>query len=276
MPRFDASGASVAYEVAGDGEALVLIAGLGGRGEFWQAQVAPFACRFRTITFDHRGIGGSTGAPPYAAEQWAQDVIALLDHLGIERAHLVGHSTGGVIAQVMASAYPERVASAVLAATWATPDERFRAVFELRREVLTKLGPEAYSQLASLLISPADAALAARQPDPTDPAIVKARIDVLLAYEGQGRLQSIRAPALVLAAADDFLIPPHMSRLVAERIAGAEFKVLPGGGHAFPRTMAEAYNNIVLRFLRGVARPRPAARRAAAASARPRRSGAQR
>jgi pimeloyl-ACP methyl ester carboxylesterase len=83
----------------------------------------------------------------------------------------------------------------------------------------------------------------------TDPRVITARLEALLSYRGMERLRRIRCPTLVLAAADDILIPPHMSRALAEQIAGAEIKVLPNGGHGFPRSRAADYNRTVLEFL---------------------------
>jgi aminoacrylate hydrolase len=90
MPWVDVRGGRISYSVAGRGEAVLLIAGLGGLGSFWQAQIDALAPHFTTITFDRRGVGDSTGRPPYSIEQWAEDSIALLDHVGIEKAHFVG------------------------------------------------------------------------------------------------------------------------------------------------------------------------------------------
>src|SRR5262245_49490881 len=100
--RVTIDGGSLAYDEAGAGLPIVLIAGLGGRGTYWSAQVEAFRARFRTVVFDHRGVGDSEGAPPYSVERWADDTLRLMDELGLERAHLVGHSTGGAIAQVIA------------------------------------------------------------------------------------------------------------------------------------------------------------------------------
>jgi aminoacrylate hydrolase len=254
MPCVDVAGGSLQYRVAGQGEALLLIAGLGGLGSFWDAQIKAFSPRFRTITFDHRGVGESTGAPPYSAELWAQDIVALLDHLSVDSAHLIGHSTGGLIAPVVASAYPQRVASVVLGGAWAEPDDRFRRIFQLRRDVLTGLGMEAYAVLSTIMIAPPDESFVAIKPERTDAGVIRARIDVLLSDHGLERLRRIHCPALVMAAADDVLIPPHMSRIVADAIAGAELKVLARGGHAFPRSMPAEYNRLVLEFLTRVAR----------------------
>jgi aminoacrylate hydrolase len=263
MPRVEVAGGSIAYEIAGHGEDFVVfISGLNGRGDFWQPQVEALSPHFRTLTFDHRGIGGSAGAPPYAVEQWARDVVALLDHLDIGAAHLVGHSTGGAIAQVVASEHPERVAALVLGATWAQPDERFRLVFELRRDVLAALGVAAYSGLAALMTSSPGAALKPTAAESVDPVVTAARIEALLAYQGFERLRRISRPTLVIAAADDFLIPTALSRVLAEEIAGARWAMLPSGGHAFPRSMTSDYNRLVLDFLAGLARQKPAERAA--------------
>ena len=268
MPRLEVAGASLHYDSAGRGEAVVLIPGLSGLASFWQAQIEAFSPFFRTISFDHRGVGRSKAAPPYAMEQWAADIIAILDHSGIDRAHLVGHSTGSVIAQVVAASHPQRVASVVLSGTWAEPDERFLQTFALRRAVLTALGNEAYAVLGAIMIAPPAQPMVPGLSEPTDPRIVAARIDVLMSYHGRDRLREIRCPALVLAAADDVLIPAARSRLVAEAIAGAELKIFTSGSHAFPRSMATGYNQSVLKFL---ARHRQLSPVTAAAAARQRR-----
>src|SRR5581483_2825482 len=252
MRRIEVAGGSIAYDIAGNGAPLLFISGLNGRGSFWQNQIDAFSARFTMINFDHRGVGGSTGLPPYSIEQWAADAIRLLDRLDIPAAHLVGHSTGGVIAQVIASDYPDRVKSMVVGASWASPDERFRAVFELRKQVLTGLGGEAYARLGALLMAPLDEAstLGLRHASPdTPPSIIEARLDALLAHEAGARLRRVTCPTFVLAARDDILIPARMSRAVAEQIAGASWMLLPGGGHAFPRTRTAEYNRIVIDFL---------------------------
>jgi pimeloyl-ACP methyl ester carboxylesterase len=117
------------------------------------------------------------------------------------------------------------------------------------------LGMEAYATLGAVIIAPPDEPVTAVKPEPTDPAVVKARIDALLSHHGRKRLHRIRCPALVLAAADDVLIPPHMSRTVAEAIAGAKLKILASGSHAFPRSRAADFNQLALEFLSHYASP---------------------
>src|SRR5215831_10396343 len=96
----------------------------------------PFPPAFQVVTFDHGGVGASEGEPPYAVEQWAADTLRLIDHLGLDRVHLVGHSTGGAIAQVLAADHSDRVASLVLGATWARLDARLRRLFMFRKRAL--------------------------------------------------------------------------------------------------------------------------------------------
>ena len=104
------NGVKIGYEVNGSGFPIVLLMGLGGNRKDWHEQVPVFAKHYRTISFDHRGTGDSdkpeTG---YSISQFADDCIGLLDHLNLDRAHLVGYSMGGRIAQLIASRYPSRV-----------------------------------------------------------------------------------------------------------------------------------------------------------------------
>ena len=246
-------GGTLAYETAGAGAPIVFIAGLGGHGSYWKAQIQALSPDFQTVTFDHRGVGASTGSPPYSIEQWAGDTLWLMDHLKIGRAHLVGHSTGGAIAQVLAADHPDRIASLALGGTWARPDARFRQLFEFRARVLRDMGPDAYEDLGLTLTLPAglppDAA--PRQSARHTPAdVVLARIDALLAHDAGDRLRHIRAPTLVIAADDDVLVPRPLSEVIAGEIAGARLHVFARGGHHFPQTQTEAYNAMLREFFR--------------------------
>jgi aminoacrylate hydrolase len=176
-----------------------------------------------------------------------------MDHLKIGRVHLVGHSTGGAIAQVLAADHPDRIASLVLGGTWARPDARFRRLFEFRARVLREMGPEAYEDLGLTLTLPAGlppdtpSRQSARH---TPPEVVLARIDALLAHDARDRLRNIRAPTLVIAADDDVLVPRSLSEVIAGEIAGARLHVFARGGHHFPQTQTEAYNALLREFFR--------------------------
>ncbi len=252
--------ADIHTSVSGSGVPVMLVAGLGGRGVFWHGQVPVLSQHLRVITHDHRGTGASSRSPIiYTAEQMADDVVALMDALDIERAHIVGHSTGGAIGQFLALRYPDRVDRMVMSACWAGPTEFFIETFRLRRQVLINLGPQAYYFLGSLLASPAHW-LAPRFESLTEHVgsrmaefpgleIELSRIAAVMSHDLRNELADIKAPCLVVGAQDDQLTSCHMQREVAERIPGARFELFPHGGHFFPVTQADAYNALILDFL---------------------------
>ena len=250
MPFAEVPDGRIAYDVAGAGDAVLFVSGLGGMGAFWGAQVAAFSPSFRVLTFDHRGVGHSEGAPPYSVAQWSDDVLALLDNEKVEKVHLVGHSTGGVIAQLFAVTYPARVRTLALGGTWLAPDRRFRDQFAFRKEMLVKLGGDAYRMLSDLLAYPSPEATSAagKEMSVQERAVIAARIDALLAYDGSAIAPRIAQPVLVLAADDDYIVPVYHSRAVAAAIPGAKFKRCHGGGHFFPKTRAADYNKALADF----------------------------
>jgi aminoacrylate hydrolase len=262
MPTISIGDANLYYEEAGSGPPLLLVPGLSGLGSFWSHQVADFSRDFRVIVHDHRGTGRSTHSRiRYSVEQMADDVLHLMDALGIAAAHLVGHSTGGAIGQVIGQDHPERLQSLVLSATWAGRDPFFRRLFESRREVLVNLGVEAYLRASVLFLAPPDwvsandvaiaeqhrAAAAAAAPI----EVMASRIDAIVAFNRRARLGEIRAPALVIVARDDAVTPRFYSDELAEKISGAKLVVLEGGGHFAPQILPGPYTQAVGAFLRG-------------------------
>ena len=239
---------------------VVFISGLTGFASFWQDQVAAFAKRFEVVTFDHRGIGQSDQSRiGYTVERMAADVVGLLDGLGIKRAHVVGHSAGGAVAQVLAIEDPRRIASIVLSATWTKADAYFRRLFALRKEVLQRLGPSVYLQAATLFVFPSwwiarnnerlrqveAQSLAAFAPA----EIVASRIDAVLAFDRTSELARIKIPTLVIGAEDDIVTPAYFSEELARLIPAAEIKIFPRGGHFLTQVRAREFNNAVLPFL---------------------------
>lgn len=225
---------------------LLFIAGLGGRGSFWDRQVETFAPRFETITYDLKGRN--------TVEALARDALELLDARAIERCHIVGHSTGGAIAQVIAAEHPQRVDRLVLSATWCAPTEPFKALFEVRKRILLELGAESYATHGALVAWPDDwlqahPGLLRSKMDAPEKQAVLARIDAILAFDRAAQLASIRAPTLVICAQDDNLVPVGHSRRIAAGIRGSVLKVLPYGGHFPQATATDAYNSLLSKFL---------------------------
>jgi aminoacrylate hydrolase len=262
MARVSIGDAELYYEESGLGQPLLLVPGLSGRGSFWAAQVPDLARDFRVIVHDHRGTARSTHSRiRYSIEQMAADVLKLMDALGVESAHLVGHSTGGAIGQALALDHPRRLRSLVLSATWAGPDPYFRRLFEARKGVLLAQGVEAYVRASALSMSPPawisanDALLdeqhkaALAEASPVE--VTASRIDAILAHDRRARLGEVRLPTLVIVAQDDMITPRFYSDELASRVPGAKLVVLDGGGHAAPMLAPAAYNTAVGAFLRG-------------------------
>lgn len=260
MARIQIGDGAIYYERQGVGFPVVFISGLSGVASFWRDQAAAFAKKFDVITHDHRGIGQSEPSRSgYTVDRIAADVIGLMDALEIERAHVVGHSTGGAIAQTLAVEHPGRLASVVLSATWTKPDAYFRRMFALRKDILLRLGPSAYVQANTLYLYPswfiaqnnerlrhAEAQALAVFPATE---IAASRIDAVLAFDRTEVLARIKTPALVVGAEDDIVCPTYFSEELARRIPGAEIKIFPKGGHAFPQVRAREFNQAVMPFL---------------------------
>jgi aminoacrylate hydrolase len=260
MPRIAVGEGSLYYERQGIGFPVLFISGLTGFASFWQDQVAAFAKQFDVITHDHRGIGQSDPSRVgFTVDRMAADVVALMDALEIERAHVVGHSTGGAMAQILAIEHRNRIASIVLSATWTKPDAYFRRLFGLRKDILLRLGPSAYVAANTLFLYPGswvarnnerlrhqEAQQLAVFP-PTD--IAASRIDAILAFDRTEQLGKIKSPALVVGAEDDIVTPAYFSEELARLIPGAEIKIFPRGGHAFNQVRAREFNQAVLPFL---------------------------
>lgn len=246
------------FEVQGSGQPVVLMAGLGGLGAFWQPVMERLSRRHMCITFDHPGMGRSLPCAVHSIEHIAAEVLKLLDHLGIEAAHFVGHSTGGLVAQVLALEHAARVKRIVLSATWARPDRRFRDLFETRRTVLERAGFAAYNAMAKLLGYPADwyeTHLASDAPINFDAGAdgdlvtAVARINMLLGFDRADELGRIQAPVLIVGASDDAIVPVTHSHDLARRIARARMIELQGG-HFLPQTQTAHYVAALEDFLR--------------------------
>ncbi|MGE3712435.1 MAG: alpha/beta fold hydrolase [Hyphomicrobiaceae bacterium] len=261
MPRVPtADGCRLQAEIEGNGEAVMLISGLSGRADFWNPVRPRLARRYRVITFDQRGLGSSErSAAPCTIGLMASDVLAVLDHFGVDRAHIVGHSTGGTVAQTLAIDHPSRVGRLVLSGTWARPDYRFRLLFNTRLSVLQRAGPEAYHALGQLLTYPPswinvnEAAISAKLTaadgmanEPID--IVAERISMLLAFDRLADLRKIATRTLVISAVDDAMVPFSHAQQLAREISGARLMETEGG-HFFPSIEPESFASAVEEFL---------------------------
>ncbi|WP_170149599.1 alpha/beta fold hydrolase [Rhodoplanes roseus] len=256
MPFADIGTGRLYYETHGDGEPLVLVTGLGGLAAFWAPHVDAFARRHRVIVYDHRGTGQSTPTPgPYTVDGMADDLVALMDVLGIASAHLCGHSTGGAIGQILGARHPARVRSLLLAATWGRRDPYFRRCFDARLPILTGLGAETYVRVTSLLLYPPDwisrnygrmlEMEAAAVAGLTNPEILMARIAAICDFDPSAEVGSIRAPTRIVTARDDMTTPPFFAEELHAAIRGSTLTVVDWGGHMFPLTAPAVFGGLV-------------------------------
>jgi len=267
MPYAVISKIRMHYDVTGQGAPVLLINGLSAPSVGWALQVRALAPHFQVVTFDNRGVG-ETDLPPepmYTTAQMADDAAALLRHLKIPRAHVLGASMGGTIAMELALRHPRLVRSLTLACTWAEGDARFLHTIESWISLAYRVPiEERYRHVVyPWLFTPAFFATkenvelafqrAIAYPYQTKAEAIERQGKGILAWNGTRvkRLSSIRVPALVLVGAEDILTPPAFSRAVARRLPRARLVVLPGG-HGFFLEHAELFNRTILRFLRSV------------------------
>ncbi len=247
--------------------AILLIMGLGIPGSGWDRQAYALAKEFTVVTYDNRGTGASDPAPMgYSIDAMAADAIGVLDHLGIARAHVVGISMGGFIAQTIALDHPERVDRLVLCSTAfggpeqvsassdvladlagfgppdRTPEER------LRRRLRINFGEDFINR------HPAEVRSFLESADRM-PVAEGTRMVHLLAsaeFDRSADVARITVPTLVMAGTDDILVPPENSRLLAARIPGARLLFYQGAGHSFIFERAREFNRDVAAFLKGL------------------------
>lgn len=246
----------IAWEEEGAGPPLLLIQGIGYARWSWEPVVPGLAERHRVLSFDNRGIGESDKpAGPYTAREMADDALQVLDEAGVERAHVLGASLGGMIAQEVASAAAERVDRLVLCCTtpggdgYPMPEVTVRLMGEmqtlppevaLRRFVDNALGADPPAGVADELYR-------RRLEHPPDPVGWQGQAAAGTTYPGPER--AIAAQTLILTGTADNVVDPRNSELLAERIPGARLERFDGAGHMFFWERPDAFVRIVAEFL---------------------------
>ena len=263
MPFVSATdGTRIHYEVTGKTGAtpVLMIQGLGASKNAWNLQRIAMATRFRIISFDNRGAGRSDKpTEPFTLEQMADDAIAVLDAAGIETAHVVGASMGGVISQIVAVKYPQRVRSLTLVCTacrnhpwrqellqsWAKTAEE-KGMIEVGKEAAQwVMSPRSFRRLvpAFTWMGPL-AALRPRHSFVSQiDAILNTREDLV------DQLSTISAPTMVIVGNQDILTPRGDSEEIAERIPNAELVVISGAAHGLMMEHSSTFNKILIEFL---------------------------
>lgn len=259
MPTQNANGVTLYYELHGpeDREVLVLSNGILMSTASWAMQVSVLARHFRVLLYDARGMWQSEHpAGPYSMEQHADDLAALLDGLGIRRAHIAGISYGGEISLAFALRYPHMTRSLIVSSAVSHVDapmrERVRSWAEAAQagdpdRLYEATAPLNFSEKWMAAHAPLLDAARKRYAALDFPAFARL-LDSFERLDLTGQLSAIRAPALVLVGEGDQLKPRPYAEIIAREIPGAELAVLPDAAHAVNWEQPGLWNTLVLGF----------------------------
>ena len=262
MPYTAAPGFRMYYEEHGNGFPLLLINGLGSDHLEWLHQLPAFESRLRVVVFDNRGTGRTDVPPgPYTTAQMADDATSLLRTLGISRAHVLGVSLGGMIAQEVALRHPDLVDGLVLGCTGPGGELSVRPSPEAMAAFALAKGEDPETEMRRMLpFLYTDACIRERPGEiegfvrrrldhPTPPEGYLAQLSAAVTHDASSRLENVRARTLVITGDADRLVNWENSLRIAGRIPGAKLVVLPGAPHRLFAETADAFNLEVLRFL---------------------------
>jgi len=249
----------IAWERRGKGFPLVLVQGLGYARWGWEPVVDLLAERYDVILFDNRGIGESEAPPgPYSAAEMAADTLRVMDEAGVERAHVLGTSLGGMIAQELALAAPERVEKLVLVCTTPggpaaapMPEQTvqlmaqaptFEPLVALRRFVENALAPDPPEGIVERIL-----AHRVQTAQPVSAWLSQAAAGA--AFDAWDRLPELGIPTLVAHGTADVVVDPANADLLAERIPDARMELFSGCGHLLFWEQPDRFATVVGEFL---------------------------
>jgi len=268
MPYVLSRDAKIYYEVVGKGPPLVLIEGLGYAMWMWTMQLEDLSRSFTLIVFDNRGVGKSDKPSyPYTMDIFAEDLRAVLDTSGVEKAHVLGVSMGGMIAQYFALKYPSRIKSLILVATHhggkdivPPPMETIQAMFGpsppdvkserdlYRYKMRYAFSAKWYSENRETLERLIELRLA--EPQPSEAYLNQA--SAVLSFNLSEEVSRIRAPTLIIHGDEDLVVPVGNAYKLHEKIPGSTLIIFRGAGHLVNIERASEFNETVRIFIEAV------------------------
>ena len=251
------------YAQRGQGAPLVFLHGIGGDAACWRPQLEAFSESNRAIAWNMPGYGGSAPLPEMTFSGLAESLLRLLDRLEVERAHVVGHSMGGMVAQEFAATWPDRLRSLVLVATSAAfgrPDGDWQRDFLASRfgplergRSMADLAPEIVASLVGEAPDSTGVTQAIRSMAEVPEATYRAALHCLLSFDRRDALAQIEVPTLLLAGERDQTAAVAVMEKMAARIPQARCLVLPRAGHLANLEQPVLFNRALGDFLAGVA-----------------------
>jgi pimeloyl-ACP methyl ester carboxylesterase len=267
MPELTTREVTIAYDVFGEGDPVVLVCGAGEPALGWQPTLVPAltAAGYQVVTFDNRGVSPSSSPPaPYSVDDMVSDTLALLDHLSLDRVRIAGYSMGGWVAETMAIRHPERLVGAVFMGSCNLATAWEKAITTVERD-LARLGhslPRLFYATETLRYLP--------NRDLQDDGVVDAWLTLIgdmPEWPNPGRLgqyeaclawsldvqriegwPTISVPCLVLAFEEDVDSPPRQAEEAANAIPGARFVEIAGASHLGPFTHGQAVADTLIKF----------------------------
>ncbi len=258
VTRIDVGGLHLEYEDHGQGDVLVLLHGLGCSAQDWGLQIPALSKHYRVIAPSLRGFGGSDKpGGPCSIMQYADDIVALLDALGIDRAHVLGHSMGGAVALQLAVAHQSRLDSLIVInsqASFAVRDWRRYFTVLMRFMMSGSAGMERLTRFLARRLFPHDnqsslRAVMAERYSANDRRAYVAALQALAGWSVEDMVDTVTLPTLVLAGDND-VAPLERSQAFARRMPDASLEVVSDSGHASPFDQSDVVNKLVLDFLK--------------------------
>ena len=259
------NGQTLYWESYGEGKPLILVMGIGYDSTLWKLHQVPFFSEhFKTIIFDNRDVGRSSKATKaYTIADMADDVAGLMNGLGIEKAHMLGLSMGGMIAQEFAIRYPNKLEKLILTGTGASnarskfdpisiwsyikTQDKDGLIFAAQQFIWLfsesfNRNHEAVNQTLQMLAS---------NPNPVSAEAYQRQAEAYVKHDTLDRLNQVTAPTIVISGEQDRLTPPWICKEVADAIPNAKYKLITGVGssHVLPLERPDDFNQAVLSFL---------------------------
>ena len=254
MPMLAANGETIHYEQTGSGPSVALVHSLGASAHVWKQQIEALKDRYSLITIDCRGHGQSSANGAARVADAAQDLKAVLDHLGITTCHLVGLGMGGAVVLTFNAQWPTMTRSIVLADSAAKPAETSADLVTATREAIAYISMQEFgTQYAAehlMFTTPLDVqdelagTIAAMNPKNYVETMQSALLD-----DFTPTLAAVKAPTLVLVGENDTDTPPAAAEYLAQNIAGATLETIPEAGHLSNLDNPAAFNAALSKFL---------------------------
>lgn len=262
MPKVKLDDISIYYEIHGQGDPLILIAGLGSDISSWSSIINELSKHFQVIVFDNRGVGRSdTPSCSYSIQELAKDVVQLLRLLNMKKAHVLGHSLGGYVAQELAIGFSEYVDKLVLVSTASVSSVRNILLFEdmyrylregknyeswIKRWTFWLFSPKTFTDNAFMT---AFVKNAIAYPYIQSAAGFKKQIEAIASFDAQKRVDKIKTKTLAIVGSDDIVIYPREVKSLADKIPGSIYLQIKNTAHALHLENPGLFLQSVMSFL---------------------------